>query len=105
MKILILTGAFLFQTLAHASGCPVLKGEYNCLLSPERLTLLTVNQWEETNKPGLMNYTFKYQSIGGDPEITGIARKQQRLRGDTGGERDRRQRCRHEYGSCPSSAP
>jgi hypothetical protein len=69
MKKIILALALLTHSLAQANSCPDLKGDYYCLVSPEKLTILTVKQWTEESNSEVMNYTFKYRFIDGEPEV------------------------------------
>jgi len=68
MKKFFTIAAFL-SSLVQAEVCPDLKGDYYCLINPEKLKVLTVNQWVEESNQEVMNYTFKYRFIDGDPEV------------------------------------
>lgn len=69
MKKLILAIAIFSQSVALANSCPDLKGDYYCLVGPENLTILTVNQWTQENNADVMNYSFKYKFIDGQADV------------------------------------
>lgn len=74
MKKLLFVLALLSHSLVQASSCPQLQGDYYCLVSPEKLTILTVKQWSDSNNSEVMNYTFKYRFIDGEPEVMQASR-------------------------------
>jgi hypothetical protein len=64
-KIVVLISLLSWQVFA--ADCPDLRGQYHCVFSHDRYSLLTITQYDLSN--GITEYSFTHSMFPNDPDL------------------------------------